>query len=282
MARKPGRQTRDDDDDDLDDDEAFTPKQQDAIGKIVNAAVGGQLSRKLKSAIDGSLSGLEDRLATRFGKPGKAAETVDDDDADDDDDEPPQRQAAPKGKRGKGAAASSAGGDSALAKQIAAQNAKIATMEAERKAERDQFEARERDDKIGSALKAVGVDPNRMRGAIAVIREGVKKGEDGSYIAKVQRDGYEEEITVDKAAKEWAQTDEGRSYLADTKGQGQQRRAAGGGGVINVINGGGATKKEGANGKAAAAEAKGERKAAAMDKLAGAVNELTGGAAIDM
>lgn len=278
------RQQPDDEDDDEGGGGAISDEMRGELTSLVNAAVSGQLNRKLpnaiKNAVDAGLAPVLEQLRTG----GKRSAAADDDDNADDDDQDLEEQ--PRGgKRGAAggrqpAVHRRAGGKDpetqAMAKRLAA-------IEEERKVEREQARNRDRDGLLREQLTAAGVEPNRLRGAVAVLRDYMKydeKAAEWGYVAK--RDGYDEDLDVGAGVKEWASTDEGKSYLAPPSkggaGNGGQQRANGGtgtrvqqGGRTGVVNGG----KPIADPKAQ----KAERRAEAVNNLSNAIGEL-GGATI--
>lgn len=268
-------QNNDDNDDDGDGDEpgddGFTDAQRESLGRIVNAAVSGQLGRKLRSSISSAVAEAMQAARAEQDQGGGRRRTRDDDDTDDDegdDDQPPQQQ------RGK-----SKGKSSARDAEIEGMKRRVAQMEAERKAEREQAIARERDATLREHLTRIGVEPNRMRGALAVVGGMIKRDDKtGSFSYTAKRDGYDEDLDLDIGIKEWAGTDEGKSYLAP-QGNGQQRQGSGmprlGSGGGARPNGGGTAPNKDKN------AAKAEAKQQAMQTLTQSIQEL-GGATINV
>lgn len=273
------RQTPPNDDDDDDDDggggdgggnNGFTDAQRDELRRMINATTSAQLGRKLdtaiKTAVDGALGPISEQL-TKLAGGGEGGE------------------GGGKGKSKEPPAGGGTGGGKDP--EVEAMRKRLAALEDERKTERAQADARERDASLREHLTKIGVDPNRMRGAVAVIRENVKKDpETGEWSYKAQRDGYVDDLDLAKGVAEWGNTDEGKSYRAaqgkGAGGNGAQRQATTG--QINVIGqrqgtGGG---NAGKAAKEQAAEQKQERKVEAVDKLGAAVNALIGGANIDV
>lgn len=269
----------DDDDGDEGAGDLFSDEQRTELGNLINAAVSGQLSRKLPSAIKGALDDglapIKELLERGAGK--QRAAGGDDEDDDDDEDQRPargqrgrQRNADEQDQRGTGRK------DPKMSKL----EQEVAKMRTEREAERVQTRNRERDAMLREELTKAGVDPNRMRGAVKVVQDSLvydDKNDEWTY--RTKRDGIDEDLDVSAGVSEWAGTDEGKSYLGAAKGtQQEQRRGAGtrvqtqtraaGGGVINRGN---ATQ----DAKTAKVQAKQE----AYKNLAGAINEL-GGATI--
>lgn len=264
----------DDDDDDGGGVAGFTDEQRTELGQLVNAAVSGQLQRKLgnaiKSTLDESLAPIREMLEGRNGNTGnRQRAAADDDDQDDDDDEPP----VTKGKRGTKAKAAAPDPETANMRK------RLATLEEERKLEREQARNGKRDALLREHLEAAGVDKNRIRGAVAVLRDNMKHDDKtGDWFYKAKRDGFEEDLDVADGVSEWAGTDEGKSYIAPPAGAQQARGGSGsrigaqgnGGRTGGVINGGRAA----VDPKQAKAAAKQE----AMKTLTDAVGGLMGGA----
>ncbi len=264
MAPKKKPDITEDDDDDTA--ETFSDRQREEMGKIMNAAIGAQLGRKLDAKIADSLTGAMSPILERLEKLSGAGVP------------------AKTGDEGKEKAAAGAGAPdpekAELRSRLDASDKRFAALEAERKQERDQTRAAKRDQTLREELTKIGIDPNRMRGAIAVIRDAVKiDDKTGELFYKAQRDGYEEDLDVSKGVAEWAASDEGKAYKAAPQQQTRQRT-----GVVNVIGGG--EKREGGSTTKQATEARAQQKAdgkaAALDKLSGAVSALIGGANVDM
>lgn len=277
-SRNNGGNGGDDDDDEGTGGELFNDEQRTELGNLINAAVSGQLSRKLPSAIKGALDeGLAPiKELLERGAGGKQRPAGDDDDEDEDlEDQRPARGRA-RGKQRDDDEQRGARKDPKVNKL----EQEVAKMRTEREQERAQMRNRERDSMLREELSQAGVDPNRMRGAVAVLRDAlVYDDKAGEWTYRTKRDGIDEDLDVSAGVSEWAGTDEGKSYLAPKQGtQTEQRRGAGtrvqtqtrtqGGGVINRGN-------PAADAKAAKATAKAE----AYKALGGAINEL-GGATI--
>jgi hypothetical protein len=253
MAKKPDDNKPGDD---ADDEVEFTDAQLDKIGKIVNAAVASHSQRKLpamiKEAVTAGFSELKESLGAGGGDPKG--------------DEKPQGGSGPTENEKK-------------------LQAKLDEMDKRLKAVTDDATKRtkaaddaKRDAELTAALSSAGVPKERIRGAVAILRESVKLGEDGAakYVAK--RDGYEDELDLPSGVKEWAGSDEGKAYVGTPT---QQRPAGGSGtprrGASKVIGGGApATAQQ-------AAQQKAEKKAAAQQRLTEQVSALlNGGGSIDM
>lgn len=260
----------DDDDDDGDGGAVagFTDEQRTELGQLVNAAVSGQLQRKLpnaiKSTLDESLAPIKQMLEQRNGN----ARPSGDDDGDDGDDEdlPPA-----KGKRAKGAAPARRDPETENMRK------RLAQIEEERKLEREQGRNRERDAQLKEQLTAAGVEPNRIRGAIAVLKESTKYDDKtGEWFYKAKRDGFDEDLDISAGVQEWAGTDEGKAYLAPPagaqprQGSGSRPNVQGSGGRAGGVIGGGRPIADPKQAKAAA-------KQDAMKSLTDAVGGLMGG-----
>lgn len=253
-----------------DDDEEEPSELSDAarseITNLVNAAVSGQLQRKLPKAISDAVATPIGELRTLIESnlKGSRRRAVDDEEPEEEIEEPPP-------KRGKGARRVK---DEDPEKET--MRKRLDAIEAERKLEREQNRARDRDGVLRESLTKLGVDANRMRGAVAVLRETTKYDEktgEWSYVAK--REGYDEEIDLSAGAAEWAKTDEGKSYLApaQTGARGGSGTRVGAAPVIGS-GGGGAASRAGSDPKAAKLANKQE----AMKQLTEGVNALAGGA----
>lgn len=287
MAKQRSRNGNSNRDDDNDDDggggDAFTDDQRTELGNLINAAVSGQLSRKLPSAIKGALDEglgpIRELLERNAGGSGRR----NDDEGDDDDDQeqPPQRA-----RRGGRQRQAERGDDDDRQEARGRKDPKVSkleqqveTMRKEREQERITVRNRDRDAMLREELAAAGVDANRMRGAVAVLREScVYDDKAGEWSYRTKRDGVDEDLDVSAGVKEWAGTDEGKSYLAapqngkqtaqrqgtGTRINGQQQRAAGGG----VINRG--------QQQPSAQQQRASNRQEAMSSLAQGVNELLG------
>lgn len=276
------RQQPDDDDDD-DGGEGggtFSDDQRTELGNLINAAVSGQLSRKLPSAIKGALDeglGPIRELLERNGG-GKRRDDEGDDEEDDDQEQPPAR-----GKRGARARDDEQrSSKSSKDPKVAKLEQEVEKMRKEREAERTQLRNRERDAMLREELASAGVDNNRMRGAIAVLRDSlVYDDKAGEWSYRTKRDGVDEDMDISTGVKDWASTDEGKSYLAaqqqgggqqrgqqrqgtGTRINGQQQRAAGGGVINRGQQQGNAQQQRAAN------------RQEAVQNLAQGVNELLG------
>lgn len=275
MASTRRRTTADDtqdDDDDID----------ERIATAVNAAVGDHIKRKLpkmlKDAIDGPLGELRTLIEQRATPAGDEP-----DDAEEPEEQPAQRRGKGRQQQQQQQPAQPAG-RRREDPELVSMRKKVDAMEAERKLEREQARARDRDTQLREHLTKLGVEPNRMRGAIAVLRESTRlddKTGTWSYIAK--RDGYDEELDLDTGAQDWAATDEGKAYLAPPQ---PTRGGAGAAGVQirQPVRNGGSGARPGAGARLGATSPTGQQqqragaKTEAVQNLAGAVDALLGGA----
>jgi hypothetical protein len=266
QKKKPGNQnpnpppTDDDDDDDGGGDVSFTAQQREEITALVNAAVSGQLGRKLKGALAGALDEAIAPIREQLEAIGSRRQSDDGDDDGDDDDEPPQRKSKGKG--------------SAVNPEMQKMKQKLDKLTAEREAEKAQAIAREKDATIREHLAKIGVDPLRMRGAAAVIAGSIKRDEKtGAFSYTAKRDGYDDDIDIEAGIKEWASTDEGKSYLAPPKGS---QRPAGGSGM-RPAGGGGGPVLGGGRPTSDPKAVKAEKRANAVNQLSDAIGALSGG-----
>jgi hypothetical protein len=265
MAKKRGQQPNPDPDDDDESTGELSDAARTEITNLVNAAVSGQLQRKLPKAIGDAIAGPMGDLRTLIESNATGARRRTDEDPEDDDEDPPE----PK-RKGKRAAAAQPDPEKENMRK------RLDTLEAERRTEREQTRNRDRDGQLREHLTKLGVDPNRIRGAIAVLRETTKHDEktgEWSYVAK--RDGFDEEIDLAAGVGEWSKTDEGKSYIAPA--QGQQPRGGSGmrpGGTPVIGASGGRAGAGNGDPKAAKQAAKQE----AMKSLTGAIDSLAGGA----
>lgn len=299
QRRNPGGTRRSQDDDEGGDEPGLTDSMRDEIGQIVNAAVSGHVQRKLpaivQSAIATPLAELRTLLEGAGGGRGRAA-AGDEDDADDDEPEVPPRRSARGADRGRVAArgrrdrervdreepaADRRGGEG---DSLAKMQAKVDRMERERAEERQASRAALRDGSLRDLLGAAGVDKNRIRGAAAVMRESTRYDEklgEWSFVRKV--DGVDEEIDLETGVREWAATDEGKSYLAPPAaagafGGGRQQQLRTGSGTRTTGGSGGAPRAGSNSPSVDAKTAKAQSRQAAAQQLQAAVESLAGGA----
>jgi hypothetical protein len=266
MAKKPAPTDPPDDDDD---DEPFTPKQLAAMNNTITAAVTSHVKRQLKPVQDqlGVLPTIQETLEKLAAGGGVANQ--------------PNAGAAGAAGAGAGGAANPPapkGEDP----EIVAMRKRVNAIEEERKAEVARARNERRDASLTTIVTTSGVDKNRVRGVVALLREQTMFDKDGNPIMRVNRNGLDEEVPLDEGARDFFNTDEGKSYLAP-----QNPAPRGGSGArttnaASVVRGtGGANSgnnapQRGAKGDKAAA------KADATQALAEAVGELMGGGNITL
>jgi hypothetical protein len=239
------------DDDDETETDDFTESQLTKLGGLVNAAVSKQLGRQLDKAVGTALAPQLAELKDLI--QGKAKATPAGEETEDDDTEEPVKPT--KGKAGK-QPARAAGPDPA----VAAMQRELAQMKEERARERTQAAAAQRDGALRDHLGKLGVKPELMRGAVAILRESTRQDDktgEWSYVA--QRDGYTEELDLGAGAKDWIGTDEGKAHVAAPA-----TPRPGGTGMPRVIGGNGGARPA----------ASGDAKTAKAQKVAGAYEQL--------
>ncbi len=252
----------DDDEDDTGDgsfSEAQLAQLNDLITSKANATVSALLQRKLDGAVKSQLEGplAEFRTLLEGFRPG----------------------GAPTGGEGK---KPEGGGDHPEIAQLKARDAerekRLKAMEDERVAERRRSLNSDRDNKLRDIATTAGVDKNRVRGVVALLGSSVNVDEKtGAMTVKVQREGYEDEQTVDAYAADFFKSDEGKAYLAPTQPArpgGPQRTTAAG--VVARPAGGGMSNAPDRGAKAA----KSEKIAEAHEALTNAIGELVGGGSV--
>lgn len=229
------------------------------VNEAVNKAVGAQLGRKLETVIG---KAVENALAARGGKSNEPA----DPEAEPEKPKPPAAGVAAQPK--------SLREDPEYLKL----KGEVDKMREERVKERQMLRERERDSTIREQLEAAGVEKNRLRGAIAVVREGLTYDEKAqTWVGKINRDGIEDEADIAGVVGHWTATDEGKSYVAPPANQRQQQRV--GSGVRPQPAGVGVTRPTAAVDPKAA---KVQRQQQAVDDLAGAVAVMVSGGGIEI
>jgi hypothetical protein len=263
MAQK-GKQKQSDpppapeDEGDDDGGEEEAPLTRGEVIKLVNGVVGKQLARKLPAAIEAGMKPLFDRLGALGAK-------EDDEDADEDEDHGEVESLPAKGKE-KGKA------DPAmlkLMKQLNKLKQEIKERDDRLTKEAEARKAQTIESELTKALTEIGVDKNRLRGALAIHKATATIDEEtGNVIFRVRRDGYDEELEPAVALREWADTEEGKSYLAPVG-------SSGGAGARPPRNPGPGRKPP-----PNSPEAKAERTQQAKTDLLGAVSQLVAGGSI--
>jgi len=176
---------------------AFSADQEKTIARIVNAAVATHMERKLDSALSPIKTTLESLGVHR---------TQD-------------------GAQGGGS--SQSGGGDAQGQNQGGQSEEVKrlqkALDQERQIrldnEKKSLEAK-RDGTLKDALNSTGVEPRRIRGAMAEVMANVRQLKDGSYVYISTAKGYDEEIPLAEGVKEWAETEVGKAYLAPKPGGG--------------------------------------------------------------
>jgi hypothetical protein len=253
--KQPDAKPDDDDDDDAGDD---TPLTRGEVMKLINGAVSGQLSRKLPAAIEAGVSPIMAKL-DELGGGKKKPDDSDDDDAEDDEDQAPS-------KKGKGRADPVV---TKMSKQLTNLQQQIKDRDDKLAKEAEARKASKIESELTKALTELGVDKNRIRGALAIHKGAASvDDESGNVLFKVKRDGYDEDLEPGAALKEWAGTEEGKSYLAPT--------GSSGGAGARAPRQQGPARKPAPN----TPEAKAEKVQNAKNDLLGAVGQLVAGGSI--
>ena len=243
--------------------------EQERISKIVNDAVTAQFGRKMPAMVSDAVKAglgdlkLDEQIGAAFAKLQQ------------------QGQQAQAGGAASGTPAAGSGAGAAAAGQpnpeTAALTAKLNDLQKklEEQTQRTKDEAakarnEKRDSLLNETLGKISVDPNRRRGAAAVLREGAVWDEaSGSWMYKAKRDGYEEQIPLDQyVTKEWAATDEGKSYIsaAPPRGGAGTRQTS-----QTAMGTGGAARRMPADPKAAQQQARQDALTSLYDAAAGLV-----------
>lgn len=260
---KPGTGTPTDDDDD----DEVSPKLLDVINNTVTAAVTAQIGRKLKPINDQITqlgATITEQLEAMQASRGGGAPVV-------------KKQGDPD--PGAGAGAQPDPDKIAMKKRLDA-------IEEERKQERNDARNARRDARLTELAVTAGVEKNRVRGAVAVLREQTFFDKEGNAMMKIARTGYDEDADLDTGSAEWFKSDEGKSYLAP-QGATQQRgttQQRGSTAATVVQRGGGGAAAAGSSNRQTtdAKAAKTERKEKALADLAEGIGALIGGGSIDI
>lgn len=297
--RRNGSGRRQQDDDQDDEPQGLSDDARDEIGQMINAAVSGHFQRKMPTIIQQAIAGpLAEMRALVEGGQGRRSRTPDADDPDLDEpdvDEQPVRGA--RGQRARSAGADRApvrrsvdrGGEAEspeAGRKMSHLEKEVAKLKAEREQERQAARAATRDGSLRELLGGAGVDKNRLRGAAAVLRESTRyddKANEWFFVRKV--DGVDEEVDLETGVRDWAGTDEGKSYLAPPQPGGfgagaggpRQQPMRSGSGTRPSAGGGAASRGGSSNPTPDAKQARSAAKAQAMQQLTGAINELSGG-----
>lgn len=249
--------------------EPFTEAQIAAISTLVNGAVGDHLKRKLPGIVESSIKKpLQDIRALLEGKQGGEGEGGEGEEQEETE-EPEQRR--PAGKQPQRRAAQPDPALASLQKKLAKVEAEREAEKREREAERQAGRNKERDGTLRELLGQAGVDPNRLRGAVAVLREQTKYDDKTSEWLVAAGD---DELDLATGVAAFVATDEGKAYLAPQTGA----RPAGG---AAPARSGAGTRPNGGTARptrpvASAADAKAAGKQQAAQELAAAVGSLLG------
>ncbi len=265
MAKKPPPPGTPPDDDDETDGE-LSPKLLEVLNNTVSAAVTAQIGRKLKP-INDQITQLGTSITEQleaFASRGAGGA-------------PPKKPGDPD-----------PGAGSQPDPDKIAMKRRLDAIEEERKQERADARNARRDAKLTELAVTAGVEKNRVRGAVAVLREATFFDKEGTPMMKVARTGYDEDADLDTGAAEFFKSDEGKSYLAPQGKQGAgggagagQQRGSSAAGVVNR-GGGGASGGSSNRSTKDQAEAKNERKAKALEDLSNGIGALIGGGSIDI
>lgn len=216
----------------------------DLIIRTTNAAVANQLGRKLGPAIS---EGVTSAMA------------------------PLQESIAALSTSGGNAPKPKAGESPEMAELIRKQKALEAQLAEERTARQTQEQNAKDSSKrsaVQNALAAAGVEPLRMKGAMAEVMTNVHVGDDGKVFYRDTSKGYEDDVALGDGMGRWGSTDVGKSYMAPKNVQGS--------GALPPGRSGG---RPPGNRPKDPAEAKAQKKAEARQALRGQVAEMIGGGA---
>lgn len=165
--------------------------------------------------------------------------------------------------------------DAATAARLASLEKQLADATKAAASEREAARNEKRDAQLESLLGKINVDPHRRRGAAAVLRDGCVWDEGTStWTYKARRDGYDETVPLETfVMKEWAVTDEGKSYISA-----QQRPGGSGTRPTQGQQQGGGQRQVSTDPKAARAQAVQDARASLME----AVGNVVGGSSISI
>lgn len=100
-----------------------------------------------------------------------------------------------------------------LENQLKAMQAKQKEREEAAARQAKELEEREIASALREGLTKAGVRAELLDGALAVVRQRVKRTAEGHVVVTAQREGYTEDLPLDKALGEWANSDVGKHYL---------------------------------------------------------------------
>lgn len=214
------------------DEEELDEKTKTAISKAVNAAVGDHFKRKMPSLIQDSIKSalpeLTASLRDALGSQGEGQGAANGGN---------QQTQQPAAGQGQGAANGGnqpqqpAAPDPATQKRLADLERQLKESLERTKAAEAAARNKERDQLLDQELGKANVDAARRRGAAALLRESLVYDEtSGAWKYRAQRDGYHDDLEISAGVKEWAATDEGKSYVAAApRAGGSGQRVQGGG-----------------------------------------------------
>jgi hypothetical protein len=101
-----------------------------------------------------------------------------------------------------------------LEKQLASMRHDLENQRAAAAAKRQKHDAQLAESALTTALLELGVDRNRLRGAIGIHMPSVAVSDAGVVRYRMDRGGYDEGLEPAAVLKEWADTDEGRAFIA--------------------------------------------------------------------
>lgn len=303
------QQRRNEEDDDAD---GLTDRQRQEITDMIGSTVSGLVKRKLpgivKDAITPAMAELRDMIGGKRGGGGREDDEGDEEDDDPDPDErqdrrrQPQRETArsgrdrgdredrgrdrgaqrPVGRRGREADREDEpeadrgrrGGNEST--ELARVRAKLNRLETDAVRERETARNTVRDSSLRELLQAGGVDKNRVRGAVALLRDLTKFDDKANAWVFV---GDEEDLDFDAGVKAWLETDEGKAFRGPPGVGGGG--AGAGTGAPQLRRSGAGTRAPGGAGRGGssnpAADARGAKQArlqAAQNVLSEAVDQL--------
>ena len=185
------------------DDEAKT-------SRMINAAVTSQLSRKLPAMVQQAVTEVVPTIVSQIRE---------------------SLQTTPPGNQGQGDKGNKPD------PQVTAMQNQIKQLENQRVADAMNARNSENDSQLRQALTVAGVRPELMAGALATLRGNVHTPVDdkgmpsGPSVYKAQRQGWEEEVSIEAGVKEWAATDQGKAHLAPVQVSGSGNRPGSRGGT---------------------------------------------------
>lgn len=256
--------------------EPFTAEQTQALGKLVNAAITTHMKRQLPTLVESTIKKpLQEIRALLEGRQAEGDGAGEGDEGEEQPDEQPEIPRRQQGRQQPGQRRQTSGPDpavAAMAKKLEKVEKERAQEKAEREAERQQARNEKRDGTLRELLGGAGVDPNRLRGAVAVLREQTKYDDKNNEWLIAAGD---EEFDLAAGVAQFVATDEGKAYLAPQQGT----RPAG----SPAVRSGAGTRPSGTVQRGAgtrpvtsAADAKAQGKQQAAQDLASAVAGLLG------